>query len=368
MTGYLVKGKEFFCISTSSLLKLILTLIVFFTLMPIKLGVYTVVIQLFLCVCFLFFCNLSFRYLLFAILGTIGLILLALFSLFIDLKITLLFVFFVLMSCNVDCQDDYLTTPLKIALNFIFIVSFFQFLFPYPFWYCFAENDGHLHLFKVGYSVYSTLGSSTHSAYITLLIGSYLLYVKGESKYYFVITLISLVLFSNKVCILVFLFISFAFFFLKSDFNKKMFVIFLSVILLFFLWKLIFESYYIAWSTTDLHNIHTISHRLNLIKDVAERASHPEFWFIGEPSYISYFGLAFDSAVILLFFRYGIFFTIYIYLVMLIKVGFRYHIFYLSIILPSVTQVSFYNTQFLILISLMLVFIKKKSNGDINAR
>ncbi|MEI7342867.1 hypothetical protein ABRP60_02640 [Pectobacterium brasiliense] len=284
----------------------------------------------------------------------------SLFNQFWDFKLILSIVFILLILTKLSGVKGYLTLSFSAALYFIFIVSILEKIFPFSFWYLLAENDAHLEMYKSGYAVYSTLGNSTHSAYITLLIGSYLLYVKKHMRYFF-ITLILLFLFSNKVCLGVFLTLYSCYLLFNSKLKYKVFIAFFLIVVFYIVWLFVFEKYYISWTSTDVENIHTISHRVGLFEFTLQKVGSVDFWLFGDPDFINNFGQAFDSGMILLMFRYGILITFIFYLLMYLAIEREYRMIYWTMVLPSVTQVSFYNSQFIVLCSFVILSLSRNN-------
>ncbi|WP_336859455.1 hypothetical protein [Pectobacterium carotovorum] len=278
----------------------------------------------------------------------------SLFNQFWDFKLILSIAFILLISTNPSDFKGFLTPSFSAALYFIFIISILEKIYPSSLWYLLAENDAHLEMYKAGYAVYSTLGNSTHSAYITLLIGSYLLYVKKNIKYFF-ITLILLFIFSNKVCLGVFVTLYSLHLFFNSGLKNKLFVFLFFLIVFYAAWFFVFEKYYVSWTSTDIDNIHTISHRVGLFEFTLDKIISVNFWLFGEPGFINDFGQAFDSGIILLMFRYGVLVTFFLYFIMYFKIASEYRMIYWTIVVPSITQVSFYNSQFMLLCSFIIL-------------
>ncbi|MEI7266430.1 hypothetical protein [Pectobacterium versatile] len=355
----MMKSKE---IKLFDVKKIFFLIFVFSCLIPMKYGFQTVLFQVLLVVLFLLISNISMlkRSVLVFLLLSSYLLASSLFYQFWDFKLILIIVFILLISTNLSEIKDYLTLSFTAALYFLFIVSVLEKIYPSSLWYLLAENDAHLEMYKSGYAVYSTLGNSTHSAYITLLIGSYLLYVKGNIKYFF-ITLILLFIFSNKVCLGVFVTLYSLYLFFNSRLKNKVFVLLFFLVVFYAAWFFVFEKYYVSWSSTDVENIHTISHRLGLFEFTFQKLINISFWFLGEPGFINDFGQAFDSGIALLMFRYGVLITIVLYFIMYFKIDNEYRIIYWATVLPSITQVSFYNSQFMLLCAFIILSLSSNN-------
>ncbi|WP_206227555.1 hypothetical protein, partial [Providencia rettgeri] len=333
--------------------KILISIIVILTLSPIGYSFYNILILLPCSILLLFYSKYEFKKLLLALLLISSLIIISISNMDMEMKNIILFIFIFQSVSKLNNTQEYLSKILVFALYFLFFTAIIQRLFPNPIWFSLAENPNHLHMLKVGYSSYSTIGNSTHAAYITLLIGTYLLYIAKKGILYFFLTIISLVLFANKMSILIFTSLYFLNYLVVSKPSKKIMATLLFSVIFFALWFFVFEKYYISWSSTDVSNIHTINHRTNLFKNLLTESSNISFWFRGNPKYIENFALPFDSALMLLSFRYGIIFTTLLYLFFFIRIGLVNIYMFLTIVTPSLTQVSFYNSQFLIFIAII---------------
>ncbi|MDE4734551.1 hypothetical protein [Providencia sp. T47] len=334
--------------------KILISIIVILTLFPIGYSFYNILILLPCSILLLFYSNYEPKKILLALFLIALLIIISISNMDMEMKNIILFVFIFQSVSRLTNIQTFFSKILIFALYFLFFTAIIQRLFPNPIWFGLAENPNHLHMLKVGYSSYSTVGNSTHAAYITLLIGTYLLYIAKKGMFYFFLTIISLVLFANKMSMLIFTSLYFLNYLVISKPSKKLIAIVLFSIISFALWFFVFEKYYLSWTSTDVSNIHTINHRTNLFQSLLTEASNISFWLKGNPKYIENFALPFDSGLMLLSFRYGIIFTVLLYLFFFLRIGLVNIYMFLTIITPSLTQVSFYNSQFLIFIAIII--------------
>lgn len=346
--------------SKSNFYDLIVPLLVISSLMPMKFASYLVLFQiLLLVIAFVYLNKVNLKRLVFCLLLFVFFVLLFIYNSHLDVKFVYLMLCAFLLSCDLDNQklQHSFMLSFKFALVAIFFVSFLQKIFPLNIFVMLAENEGHSYLFQVGYSVYAFLGNSTHAAYITLVMGAYILFIGKNKFFYFLVTLFSLILFANKIAILVFVFLYLCDVFRKSKNTEKFATIIFAFLCAGMLWVLIFSHYYEQWSGTEIERIHTIAHRLKVFNYVMENLSDPLFWFFGNYGFVDDFSAAFDSGISLMFFKLGILTTILIYV--FVFYGSGSFLISLAIALPSVTQVAFYNTQFILLISLIIISSKK---------
>lgn len=347
-----------------SITSIVSSLLILTSVFPMKVSLVTVAIQLLL---FLLLADrLSFKkeflLLIFSIIVSVFTI--SFFNIKLDYKQFLLFSLFILMYSSLNIDKGTVASSVKICLIILFLSAVLQKLTSPDIWYFLSENDAHYRLYEVGYSTYSTLGNSTHSGYIVLIMSALLLSLKEMSIKIFLIALVSLFLFSNKVSIVVFLAISFFYVLSSSLGGIRKLLFFISFMLICFLiWEFALSSYYIKWKNTSVEDIHTINHRLSLFLALLEELSEPSFWLNGDPDFIEKFDMAFDSGVILLIFNYGVLFTAFIYFSFVWFL--RKNVYFLiALTAPSLSMVAFYNTHLIIPIAVMVLALQEINSKE----